>query len=84
MRYKYESICLANFKPAPAPISILNLNVSSLSIYRFMSMSIQPYAGYLNEIRLQQRLLPSLILHFDPNARGLQAWFWYVANCTEG
>ena len=47
-----------------------------------MSTSIQPYARFLDEIRLQQHFLPSVILHFDPEARDLRAWFWYVAICS--
>lgn len=47
-------------------------------------MPAQPYAAYLQEIQLQRQLLPSLILHFDPEAGDLQAWFWYVADCSEG
>jgi hypothetical protein len=43
-------------------------------------MPTTPYAAYLEEIRLQRQLLPSVILHFDPESRSLQAWFWYVAS----
>lgn len=38
----------------------------------------QSNAHYLVRIQRQQRLLPSIILHFDPALRDLGAWFWYV------
>jgi hypothetical protein len=33
---------------------------------------------YLRRLRRQQRLVHAIILHFDPIARDLRAWFWYV------
>lgn len=33
-------------------------------------------ASYLDDIREQRRLLPYVILHFDPVSRDLQLWFW--------
>jgi hypothetical protein len=38
-----------------------------------------PHVAYLDRIREEQRLLPCLIMNFDPESQDLIAWFWYVA-----
>jgi hypothetical protein len=38
----------------------------------------QPNLHHLVRIQRQQRLLPFIILHFDPVLRDLVTWFWYV------
>ena len=42
-------------------------------------MPIQTYATYLARIRLQERLAPELILHFDMESQDLRNWLWCVA-----
>ena len=46
-------------------------------------MSDRDIARYLSRIRHQQQTVPAIILHFDPTARDLWAWFWYVDTVHE-
>lgn len=51
---------------------------ASLYTSRKMSMSARLQNLYLTRIARQQAINLALFLHFDPTARDLRTWFWYV------
>jgi hypothetical protein len=41
-------------------------------------MPAQSQLRYLRRIHRQERLVPAIILQYDPTSRDLHPWFWYV------